>query len=130
LLLVKGGRGDQKCLTAKLTERKLEKLPELIEARVSVISDHGMVIHGTEVLARGGTKSNVQECPQCWWVFVWTQQGIDAWDHEPRCAARGVDYFHAFTTSAAASRVVGKSMIAQAASFHFGGSLDQSNLGM
>jgi hypothetical protein len=49
---------------------------------------------------------------------------------EATCAARWVDYLHALTTSAAASRVVGKSMIAQAASFHFGGSLDQSNLGM
>jgi hypothetical protein len=80
LLLVKGGRGDQKWLTAKLTDGKLDRLPELIKARVSVISDHGMVIHGTEVLVRGGSKSNVRECPQCWWVFVWTQQAIDFYD--------------------------------------------------
>lgn len=78
LLLVKDGRGDQRWLTARLVGDDGEKLLPLVKAEVRRITDHGMVISGTEMIARTrGAKSNVRACRQVWWVFLWSAEGVD-----------------------------------------------------
>ncbi|MBL0918056.1 MAG: hypothetical protein IBJ14_05095 [Hydrogenophaga sp.] len=65
-----------------VSESRLEMLPALIKADVSVVSANGMVIHGIELLSRGGQKSRVHAVPQTWWVFVLTSEALDRYDGE------------------------------------------------
>ena len=43
-------------------------------AVVRTISKGGMVIRGTEILSRGGSKSRVQSWRQTWWCLVTTEE--------------------------------------------------------
>jgi len=49
-------------------------LPPLHGALVRTISKGGMVIRGTEILSRGGSKSRVQSWRQTWWCMVTTEE--------------------------------------------------------
>ncbi|MGE0350937.1 hypothetical protein [Hydrogenophaga sp.] len=103
VLLAKDSRGDEKWLTARLVNGTQDVLRPLIKARVSRVSDHGLVIEGTEVIARtGSSKSNTQTFVQVWWVFVITEQGINRYDgHDPLEAIADA---RAFGASSAASQ--------------------------
>ena len=51
-------------------------LPPLHGAVVRNITNGGMVIRGTEILSRGGSKSRVQTYRQTWWCLVLTEQVV------------------------------------------------------
>lgn len=63
-LAFKEGGGDQGGAVA---------LPDLMDARVMRVTRNGIVIQGTEYIARGGhSKSNVSRYRQTWWCLVHT----------------------------------------------------------
>lgn len=77
-------RGDHLWLRATgLDERGHEVLRPLIKAQIEKVTEHGMVIRGTEVVARtNGSKSNAGTFPQVWWVFVLTASAMAVYEGE------------------------------------------------
>lgn len=70
-------------LVAKLTvdQSTLLVLPELHQARVLRITTNGIVITGSELIARRGTrKSSVDYFRQTWWCLIHTVGLADALD--------------------------------------------------
>ena len=49
-------------------------LPALHKAVVRRVTNGGMVIRGTEIVSRGGSKGRVQVFAQTWWCLVLTEQ--------------------------------------------------------
>jgi hypothetical protein len=73
LLLKRAAQGDATWLSARLVENGVDVLRPLIKAEVREISEHGIVIHGQEIITRtASSKSGSRVYPQVWWVFVWT----------------------------------------------------------
>lgn len=80
-LLEKSGRGDQQWLAARLVEGTQDMLRPLIKAEVRRVTNNGMVVKGSEVIARtGSSKSNAEVFAQVWWVFVLTQGALAEYD--------------------------------------------------
>lgn len=76
------GKGDERWLLARCVSNGQDVLRPMIRAQVRRVTGYGMVIKGTEVTPRtGGSKSNVRADPQVWWVYVWTQTGMQRFDH-------------------------------------------------
>ncbi|CDN87337.1 hypothetical protein BN948_01757 [Hydrogenophaga intermedia] len=81
--LTKEKRGDETMKVARLLgDSKLEALPPLMKADVTVVSEYGMVVHGIEAHSRGGLKSSVRWGPQTWWVFILTEHAIERFESE------------------------------------------------
>ncbi len=81
--LTREKRGDETMKVARLLgDGKLEVLPPLMKADVTVVSEHGMVVHGIEAHSRGGLKSRVNWGPQTWWVFILTEHAIERFESE------------------------------------------------
>jgi len=71
------GTNDPQALLAELMlENGGVALPPLHGAVVRNITKGGMVILGTEILSRGGSKSRVQSYRQTWWCLVLTEQVV------------------------------------------------------
>ena len=69
------GTNDPQALLAELLlDDGGMALPPLHGAVVRTISKGGMVIRGTEILSRGGSKSRVQSWRQTWWCLVTTEE--------------------------------------------------------
>lgn len=78
LVLGPFSQGDRTWLRAQVTDGANDKLPPLHQATVHRITRHGMVIRGTETIARSTSpKSASNQHPQTWWVMMWTSQAID-----------------------------------------------------
>ena len=75
-------------------------LPPLHGAAVRRITSGGMVIRGTEILSRGGSKGRVEKFLQTWWCLVLTEAVVqEVFDLNPV----GRDYYltrHASTLPA------------------------------
>lgn len=81
LLLQRDGRGDGRWLGARLTDNNVDLLRPLIHAQVLRISNHGIVIRGTELVTRtNSSKSSSVERSQIWWAFVVTEQAVTQFD--------------------------------------------------
>lgn len=68
------GTNDPQALLAELVKEDGGiALPPLHRAAVRNITKGGMVIRGTEILSRGGSKGRVQSYRQTWWCLVLTE---------------------------------------------------------
>ena len=78
VFLKKESKGDRTWLKASaIDENGREVLRPMIQAHVEKVTEHGMVIRGTEIVARtNGSKSNAETFPQVWWVFVLTSTAM------------------------------------------------------
>lgn len=71
----KVGTNDPEALMAELAlEDGGIALPALHKAVVRRVTNGGMVIRGTEIVSRGGSKGRVQVFAQTWWCLVLTEQ--------------------------------------------------------
>ena len=69
------GTNDPQALMAELVlEDGGIALPALHKAVVRRVTRGGMVIRGTELVSRGGSKGRVQWFAQTWWCLVLTEQ--------------------------------------------------------
>jgi len=69
------GTNDPQALLAELLlDGGGVALPPLHGAVVRNITQGGMVIRGTEILSRSGSKARVQSFRQTWWCLVLTEQ--------------------------------------------------------
>ncbi len=83
LVLAPFSQGDRTWLRAQVTDGTRDMMPPLHQATVKRITTHGMVIRGTETIARSGNaKSRTSQHPQTWWVMVWTGQAINDMEGE------------------------------------------------
>lgn len=79
------GTNDPQALLAELLlDSGVLALPPLHGAVVRAISKGGMVIRGTEILSRGGSKARVQTWRQTWWCLVTKEEVLqEAFDLTP-----------------------------------------------
>lgn len=75
-------RGDLRIHKAQLQLDGRDVMPPLVEAAVTRISRHGLVIKGLELTSRvpRSSKARVTQHPQTWWVLVHTEDYLDFHD--------------------------------------------------